>query len=159
MIAFEPLDQLLADGLEEMLFDHWQEVGLDHDEVPLAPNWAEYREHERVGRHRVIAMREFGELVGYNAFFVNKSLNYRHTLFATNNVIWVKPEKRKGMAGIRLLRDSEKLLKGIGAVKIFYHIKVHVLLGARQSGTMGDILLRLGYRRIEECYSKLLTGT
>jgi len=158
MIAFEPLDDLLADGAEEMLFDHWQEVGLDHDEIPLAPDWNEYRAQEKMGRHRVIAMREFGELIGYNAFFINKSLNYRHTLLATNNVFWMKPEKRKGMAGVRLLRESETLLRTTGVVKIFYHIKLHVLLGARKSGNVGDILLRLGYRHIEECYSKILPG-
>jgi hypothetical protein len=156
MIGFEPLDDLLADGLEEMLFDHWQEVGLDHDTIPLAPDWDEYRALEKMGRHRTIAMREFGELVGYNAFFTNKSLNYRHTLFATNNVIWLKPEKRKGMAGVRLIKESERLLGLVGAVKIFYHIKVHILLGAKRSGTMGDLLLHLGYRHIEDSYSKVL---
>ena len=158
MIGFERLDDLLADGLEDMLFDHWQEVGLDHDAVPLAPDWEHYRDIERQGIFRVIAMRDFGALVGYNAFFVNKHLHYRHTLHAGNDVIWLRPDKRKGMAGVRLLRDSERLLRAAGVVKIIYHIKPHVLLGARKSGNLGDILLRLGYRHIEECYSKILPG-
>ncbi len=156
MIAFEPLDDLLADGLEEMLFDHWQEVGLDHDAVPLAPDWAKYRDMEKRGTFRMISMREFGALVGYSAWIVCPSLHYRNTLHALNDYFWLAPEKRRGWAGIRLLRTSERLMKGLGAVKIVYHIKPHVLLGATKSGTVGDILLRLGYRFDEECYSKLL---
>lgn len=158
MIGFEPLNNLLADGLEEMLFDHWQEVALDHDTIPLAPDWEKYREIEKLGLFRVVAMREFDELVGYNAFFVNKPLHYRHTLHAVNDVIWLKPEKRKGMSGVRLIKESEKLLQDMGVAKIIYHIKVHVLLGARQSGNLGNLLIHLGYRHIEECHSKTLLG-
>ena len=156
MIAFEPLSNLLADGLEEMLYDHWQEVGIDHDAVPLAPDWDHYRELEKQGILRIVTMREFDELIGYNFFFVNRHLHYRHTLHAVNDVIWLKPEKRKGLAGVRLLKDSEKMLRATGVVKIIYHIKPHVLLGVRQTGTVGNLLLHLGYRHAEECYSKIL---
>lgn len=156
MIGFEPLDDLLADGLEDMLFQHWQEVGLDHDAVPLAPDWPYYRAIEKQGIFRMIAMREFGQLVGYNAFFVNRHLHYRHTLHAVNDYFWLAPERRHGWAGVRLLRDSERLLAAAGVVKVMYHVKPHVLLGARRSGTAGDLLVRLGYRHVEDVYSKLL---
>lgn len=156
MIGFEPLDDLLSDGLEEMLFDHWWEVGLDHDAVPLAPDWAHYRDIEKQGIFRMIAMRELGSLVGYSAFFINRHLHYRHTLHGINDYFWLSPAKRRGWSGIRLFLDSEELLKGLGVVKIMYHIKPHLLLGATKSGTVGDILLRLGYRHVEDCYSKIV---
>lgn len=149
---------MLADGLEELVHDNWREIALDHDRVPLAPDWDEYAELERKGRHKFVAMRDGGVLVGYNAFFLNKALNYRHTLFGVNNVIWLHPDYRHGFSGVRFLRESERLLWDEGVVKLIYHIKVHVLLGARRSGNMGDILLRLGYRHIEECYSKTRPG-
>ena len=156
MIGFEPLRDLLADGLEDMLFEHWQEVGLDHDAVPLAPDWEHYRDMEKQGIFRIIAMRDFGQLVGYSAFFVNRHLHYRHTLHASNDYFWLRPDKRRGWAGVRLFRDSERLLKAAGVVKIAYHIKPHVLLGARKSGTAGDLLLRLGYRHAEDGYWKII---
>lgn len=156
MIAFEWLDDLLADGLEEMLFDHWQEVGLDHDAVPLAPDWVHYRDMEKQGIFRIVAMRDAGLLIGYSAFFVNRHLHYRHTLHAVNDYFWLSPERRRGWAGVRLFRDSERLMQGLGVVKMMYHIKPHVMLGATKSGTAGDILLRLGYRHAEDCYSKIL---
>lgn len=157
-IAFERLDDLLADGLEEMLFEHWQEVGLDHDAVPLAPDWDKYHRLEREGMFRVIAVRISGVLVGYSAWLICPSLHYRHTIHALNDYFWLAPECRRGWAGVRFFRDVEALIRGVGAAKIMYHTKPHVLLGAGRHGTVGKILLRLGYRFDEECYSKLLQG-
>lgn len=156
MIAFEPLNDLLADGLEEMLFEHWQEVGLDHDAVPLAPDWEHYRLMEKQGIFRIVAMREAGALIGYSAFLVNRHLHYRHTLHAVNDYFWLAPDRRRGWTGVRLFRECERLMRGMGVVKLMYHIKPHVMLGSTKSGTAGDILLRLGYRHAEDCYSKIL---
>jgi GNAT superfamily N-acetyltransferase len=156
--AFEPLGDLLADGLEEMLFDHWQEVGLDHDAVPLAPDWEHYRRMEKEGTFRIIALRQAGALIGYSAFFVNRHLHYRHTLHAVNDYFYVAPERRSGWVGVQLFRDCERMMADLGVVKIMYHIKPHVLLGATRTGNVGRILLRLGYRHAEDCYSKILRG-
>lgn len=153
--AWEKLGPLIRDGLEDLLYQDFREVEVDQDTVPMAPDWPYYFEQERIGTYRVISARLDGELVGHNAFFVNKHTRHKGVTFAINDMIYMAPEHRKGWAGIALIRESERLLKEAGVVKVQYSIKLHVKLGASR-GTVGDLLAHLGYRHIEDVYAKIL---
>jgi hypothetical protein len=156
-IGWSSIDEALADGLEDMIALHWEEVALDKTSIPLDVDWDGYRRREREKTFRGIAMRCDGRLIGYNAFFITPTLHYRSTLHALNDVIYVDPDGR-GMAGVRLLRESEHLLSGLAPlVKVIYHTKLHVVLGqGARSGTVGTLLERLGYSHIENVYAKLV---
>lgn len=142
--------------MDALVREHWEEVSLDQGKIPLAPDYDGFQRMEDQGLLRTMAARRDGLLVGYNAFMVMPHLHYRHTLHALNDAIFVHPDER-GSAGVRLILESERALFEIGVVKIFYHAKLHVAVGARRSGTVGDILERLGYRHVENIYAKVRT--
>jgi hypothetical protein len=154
-LQWEPLDRLIADGVEDLLAAHWEEVALDKSAVALAPDWPKARELERIGILKTLAMRREGVLIGYNAFLITPHLHYRQILQAVNDVIYLDPAER-GSAGVRLIRGTEALLRELGVQRILYHTKLHVLLGRRKQGRVGDLLERLGYSHVENIHAKLL---
>lgn len=151
--AWEPIERLLGEGFEDLLVSHWEEVALEQSIIPLEVDWPRYITMEKAGTLKVLAMRRGARFVGYNAFFISPSMHYRNTLHAVNDVIYVDPEERRGSAGVRLIREADRLLKGLGVVKVVYHIKLHVLA---DRGTIGKVLQHLGYTEFERLYSKVL---
>jgi hypothetical protein len=147
-LTWEKIDRLLDDGVEELLYDHWREVGLDHDNVPLDPDWERARCLERMGILHTAALRRDGKLLGYNAFHVTPHIHYRSVIFAVNDVLFVDPDGR-GIAGVKLVKGVEPMLAALGVRKVYYHTKVHVPL-------TGDLLGKLGYSHIENIYSKTI---
>ncbi len=154
-VAWEPLGILLRDGLEDLCHENWEEVETDRDIGPLIVDWKHYLQIERQGVYRTIGARVSGELVGYNAFFLNRHTRAMHTVHAINDLIYLHPDHRKGWNGYRLIRQSERLLKEASAVKVQYAINLHVRRGAR-GGTVGDLLGHLGYRHVRDIYTKVL---
>ena len=157
VVGWETIDNALAAGLEDMIALHWDEVALDKTAIPLDVDWEGYRRRERERTFRGIAMRRNGRMIGYNAFFITPTLHYKSTLHALNDVIYVDADER-GMAGVRLLRETERLLSTLAPlVKVIYHTKLHVVLGqGTKSGTVGTLLERLGYSHIENVHAKLV---
>jgi hypothetical protein len=152
-LAWEPIDRLLDEGLEALLFQHWEEVARDRLRIPLNPDWQRARMLERDKVLWTAALRREGKLVGYNSFCVYPHIHYRQTIHATNDVIYVDPAER-GIAGVKLVRGTEAMLKMLGVVKVIYHAKLTPVRG--KTNTVGDLLERMGYIHFENLYSKLL---
>lgn len=154
-IGWTPLDKLLADGFEDLLVSHWQEVALDQETIPLAPDWQRYFALEKAGAFKAMAMYRSSFLVGYSCFFIHPHNHYRHTLHAINDIIYVDHGSR-GL-GFRLVREAERKLKDLGVVKVIYHVKLDILLTREdRPATVGDLLTAMRYKHIENCYAKLL---
>lgn len=151
----------LSAGLEDMLIEHWEEVALDREAVPLAPDWAKYQMLERAGVLKSLAAMRAGRFIGYNVFFVQPTIHYSTSLWALNDILYLKPSERVGMAGARLIREAERRFRDMGVVKVLYHSKLEPPEGRRSTSgkaasTVGDLLLKLGYRHIENVYAKML---
>ena len=153
-LQWEPVEQLIKDGVAELLIKHWKEVALDQDTIPLDPDWKRVIELEHAKMLYSAALRRDGKIVGYNAFAVYPHIHYKSSLHAVNDVLYVDPEER-GTAGIRLIRGTEAMLKELGVVKVIYHTKVHVPIG-HKSGSVGDLLAKMQYKHFENLYSKML---
>lgn len=133
---------------EPLLFAHWQEIALNKNIIPLAPDWDAYEALEAAGVLRIFTARESGRLVGYFACFVRRHLHYRETLFAVNDVLFLTREHRKGWAGPRLIRFAEKCLKADGVTVLAINTKRHRPF---------DLLLkRMNYTTAETVYQKVL---
>ena len=122
---------------DALIVDHYKEIGLQQDKIPLAPMWTDYEQLERKQSFLLMCVRKEGALVGYAAWFLKMHMHYGRTLVAMNDVIYLKPECRRGRVGIKLIEESEYLLKVLGVDKIFWHIKV--------SHDWSAILKRKGY--------------
>jgi len=155
--AVETINDALRDGFEDLAAEHWAEVALDKDAVPLSPDWPKYRWLEKAGILKSITARRAGRLIGYDVFFVQPTLHYSTSTWAVNDILYLDPEERRGMAGARLILESEKLLREMGVQKVLYHTKLHVHLGhGKARGMVGDLLLKLGYKHVENVMAKLL---
>lgn len=154
-LEWEPINKLMVeDNLSDLLFNHWVEVALDKDSIPLDPDWERVLELEKAGVFYAAAMRREGKLIGYNAFAVYPHVHYKSTLHAFNDVIYIDPAER-GFAGVRLVRGVESMLKDLGVRKVVYHTKLHVHVGHGEK-LVGDFLGVLGYKHFENLYCKLL---
>ena len=104
--------------IEPFLQQHWEELGLWRDKMPLAPNAAGYYALDDAGEITLVTAREDARLIGYVDFFVLRTLHYSTTLTATMDVIYLAPDHRTNGTG-RLMGETalaELKRRGVGPV-------------------------------------------
>ena len=134
--------------VDDLLALHYEELTLNKDKIKLKPMWPRYAALEAADAFVVFTAREEGKLIGYSAFFVNRHLHYEDTVLASNDVLFLHPDHRLGMTGIRLIKFSEKELSTVGAHKVTWH--------AKHNTHLIPILTRLGYKNEEVVMGKIL---
>lgn len=134
--------------LQPMLPRHYEELALDKWSVPLDPDWPKYERMDAAGMLSIVTLRAQGRLAGYCFMVVDTELHYRTTLSAKMDVFWIAPEYRGRMGGVRLFRAVEDELRRRGCRRIFMGSKLHK--------DSSRLFLALGYRPIEQWFSKLL---
>lgn len=143
----ESFEQQLEE-LQKLLPEHYKELALNQDKVPLDPQYSVYIERERRGELLFVTLREAGELVGYFIGFIAPGLHYRTCLTCTMDIFYVRADKRTGTAGVRLFRFVESELKRRGVQRWFMGSKVHADASA--------LFKRIGAAPVETYYSKWL---
>ena len=155
-IERERFETTLADA-HELLRAHWREVALYQAEVPLAPDFERYRTAEKRDALVVLAARDEGRLIGYSVFLLHWHLHYKTCLVASNDVLFLAREHRRGStAGLRLITASEDELgrerdrRGATQIRVTWHIK--------PENDWSAILKRRRYKQEEIIMGKLLPG-
>jgi N-acetylglutamate synthase-like GNAT family acetyltransferase len=136
------------DELKPLLHDHYKELALNQDKVPLSPQWHVYQEREARGETIYVAMREAGKLVGYFVGFIAPGLHYSTCLTCTMDIFWIHPDKRGGRLGIRLFKFVEEQLKNRGVDRWFVGSKCH-----KEASWLFEYLR---FEKVEVYYSKYL---
>ena len=150
--AWETISSAMGDGLEDLIAMHGDEVGED----PFDFDWPRYQMLERAGAYRSISARRGRKLVGYASFFFNKSLHVRSLTVAANDALFIDPEAR-GRISIPFLNAIETMLREAGAqLLVQSDRKSCKVTQAKASATLGDLLLRRGFRLAERLYEKRL---
>ena len=138
--AIEPLAACQAE-MEPLIIDHWKEIAVNQSEIPLDVDWSIYEALERAKILLIVSCRIDGDLIGYSFWVIKPHPHYKSTVFATNDVIFLKSEYRKSRIGYGLIRASEEAVKKAGAQKISWHVKI--------TNDWTPLLKRLGYE-VEE---------
>ena len=128
-----------------LMRQHWREIALYQNRVPLEPNFEYYFAHERTGNFILLTARSNGVLVGYIANMVGPHPHYMTTIWANNDLFWLDPAYRAGMTGVKLFLKMDELLKSLGVKVNNYIPKLHF---EKERGGVQKILLRLGYEPI-----------
>ncbi len=137
-----------APEMEPILFQHWKEIALGHDKVPLDIDRDKYNALCDSGILHIVTARDNGALIGYHVCMVVGHLHYKSTLHGMTDVYFILPEYRKGFTGIRLFKYVEAELKRIGVKKLFTATKKHL--------DMGKVFEHLGYTATETTYTKYI---
>jgi DNA-binding Lrp family transcriptional regulator len=147
-VAFnlETLAQAKPDG-EPLLRRHWAEIA-HYQDIPYAPRWEVYETLERAGILRIYTARLDGDLIGYAVYALGYNMHYGSSLEATEDVLFLVPEQRKGRVGLKLIKFTDALLKVEGVQLVKRHVKF--------AHDHGRILQRMGYEAIDAIYGKRL---
>lgn len=134
--------------LEPIIKLHWEQIALNQEKIKLNPDWNQYFAVEKLGMLKLFTVRDNGELVGYFCVIMNRGLHYADHVFAACDVIYVKPDKRAGLTGYRLIKYAETELKKLGVSVLAINTKVHM--------PFDSLMDRMGYSNTERLYQKYI---
>lgn len=150
----ESISYLITDGLLDVSKRQWEE--LEGAVEPVDIDWDEYKRLEDANILRFMTVRYDGVLVGYATVLLFNDMHRRGQKSAVVQEIYIVPEHRKGFAGIRLIKEVEKVVSGL---------RVNMLIIASretfnsQNGGIGVIFDRLGFVKDEVLWTKRMTGS
>ena len=131
-----------------LIQQHWEEIALNKEVIKLNPDWDAYEALEGDDKLKVFTARDGNNLIGYFVVLVGTNLHYKDHLFATNDIIFLRKDYRKGMTGAKLIKFAEGCLTEDGVSVLNINTKVHQ--------PFDPLLERLGFNCIERVYSKVL---
>ena len=143
----EFLSQVQSDA-EYLIKLHWSEIALNQDKIKLNPDWDAYYDLENQGKLKIFTARDEGNLVGYFVVILGNNIHYKDHLFASNDIIYLRKDYRKGFAGIRLIKFAEECLKSDGVSVLLINTKSHK--------PFDKVLERLKFKPIERVFSKFI---
>jgi hypothetical protein len=120
----EKFDDALIEELKPLIERHYQEVAAHRQHVPLDPDWARFKKVAELDAMLFVGARDEGRLVGYSLFIISHMMHYMSTKSAMNDVVFLAPEYRQGMAGIKLMKFCETELARLGVKKVLWSVKV-----------------------------------
>lgn len=136
--------------LREIIGQHYEELALNKDVIPLVPRWDQYEARDMSGSLMLIVARDAGRPVGYFIGFLAHHMHYATSYNLLCDIFYIRPEFRNGWAGVRLFRAMETEARRRGVQRIVVTSKLHL---------PADGLLRfMKFEPIETVYSKMIEG-
>jgi GNAT superfamily N-acetyltransferase len=133
---------------EHLMIEHWEEVAKDTG-VPKPSMDGEYlASMEAAGMLFTVGAFVNEELVGYSMNSIGSTINFDTLIVMENQGIFIKKQYRGSLAGIRLIKESERIGKERGASICKWHTYMN---------TRADKLFdSLGYKAYDILYTKEL---
>lgn len=152
-VAFtaDRISPALIAELQPLLEAHYQEVA-HYPDLKLDPAWDLYAKINEAGNLRVYTARIDGALVGYEAFFISRSMHYRSAIYAVEDVLFVEKNARGARIGIGLMQFSHGSLAAAGVTVVMHHCK------HKEDLNLGPLYKRVGLEHIDEVWGKRLDG-
>jgi len=135
----------LIEQLWPLLVEHREELTSNKALMQLAPDRERYRRAEEAGMLFGLIARENGKPVGYSVNFIGPHLHYSALSYAQNDLLFVTKDHR-GTAGLRLIRETERVAKAKGAQMVIWH--------AKPGTQLEQLMPKLGYRVQDVMFSR-----
>src|SRR6266849_4800330 len=146
--ALEPYSEKLVQDMRPMWDDHNAEVF--EEPIPPDPNLRMYSDAQKQGTLRIFTARigrgGLSLLVGYQVFFVMKHPHRQYSLEACQDILYLDPEVRQGLVGVKFLKWCDAQLVAEGVKMIAHQI--------RAKKNFGKIFERMGYQLTEMTYAR-----
>jgi hypothetical protein len=149
MIKFskEPPQPFTQDALE--LFEkHYDEIAERTDVIKLDPDLEKYDFLHKNNMLEIHTARDDGKLIGYSIWFVMNHIHYKKSITANSDVLYISPDYRKGILGMKFIRWTTEEIKKRNPQRIIFHMKPFLDYSA--------IVERLGAKYFEKTYSIVL---
>lgn len=136
---------------DDLWREHYEDLCRDEGRMKMRPDEAAYRALDEAGSLDILIAREAGIMVGYALSVVRPHLHYADTLIGIEDAYFLTARLRKGMAGVRLIREWEASMRARGCSLIFCMVKDGVGMRYRDrrpdSGPLDNrpIFERLGF--------------
>jgi GNAT superfamily N-acetyltransferase len=129
----------------ELLELHRQELTTHKHIMVLKPNIDVYKKLEEQGKIYSLALYDDERIVGYSVTMLSPNLHYADLVVAQNDVLFVHPDYRNGMWGIKLIAETKRLGKELGAGFVTFH--------GKPDTPFSEIMPRLGFGIQDIIYS------
>lgn len=142
----------IAHELPPLFNEHWRELALNRDAIPLDPNWDQFYRLDVEGALQVLTARiPNGQLVGYIFLLVGPHLHYKSTIWAHADMYWLDPVYRQGWTGVRMFKALIAGAKVMKAANLTLATKMHFM-----DNRVTKLLQRLGFTPIETIHAMRL---
>lgn len=131
-----------------LLEAHRQELTTDPEIMTLQPDVARYKALEDAGAMLSLGLFNGEDLVGYSINAMFKHAHHGYLFVCQNELLFVLQAHRRGMAGVRLIAQTEEAARSKGVDVMVW--------AAKPQTTLNAILPRLGYRTQEIMYSRVM---
>ncbi len=131
---------------QDLWKEHYDEIAVMKDKIAMNPNVAIYKEMENLGILHILTARESGKMIGYHVTFVRPHLHYRDMLCGFVDAYFLSAGKRKGMNGVKMIKEAENSLKKRGVQKLFS--------GTKQAKNMSRVFEYLDWKLTEQLFTK-----
>lgn len=139
----ENVDTIWNEG-QELFILNSEEIKFRDDKFEL--NRETYDRCEAVGALKIYTVRDDNILIGYCIFFVMELTHHKGFLSATQDVLFIKKEKRGRV--IPFIRYTERMLKDYGVKSVNQSVPYH--------RDWSPVLTRMGYDKLETIYTRKL---
>jgi L-amino acid N-acyltransferase YncA len=143
--ALEPWEQYFRE-CQALWEEHYAEIAVDKDRMPMRPDIATYRALEARGQLQIVVARDDGRMIGYILSVIRPHLHYADVLTGYEDAYFLTKPHRRGMTGVNLIREAVRHMKAAGVRKVFFMTKAAL--------DMGRIFERLGFTKTDIVYSK-----
>jgi hypothetical protein len=140
----EEYSENLVVEMRPLLKEHDREIpqlGLAHD-----PDWNIYKTMNKAKALRIYTARVADLLVGYQVFMIGYHPHRRASLEATQDILFLEPEVRHGMVGLKFIKYCDKELEKENVRVIHHPFDV--------AHDLGRLFERLGYMCTDIIYSR-----
>ena len=130
----------------KVLFEqHYNEIAERKDVIKLDPNYEQYDLLYKKGMLEIHTMRNNKKLIGYSLWFINKHIHYKNSLTVNSDILYISPEYRQGMMGMKFIKWTTEKIKERNPQRIMFHVK--------DSVDYSPILQRMGAKHFESIYT------
>lgn len=149
MIEYREIDATeFIEDMAWMLPAHREELTTNKELMKINPDMETYAALQGLGKLLSVGVFDDEKMVGYSINIVHPMLHYADVLTCQNDLLYVDMKYRRGVIGLKLMRETERLARERGCQMVTWHAKFGTPLFA--------ILEKLKYRKQEAVYSRVL---
>lgn len=144
ILSGEKLTDDLFKEIMNLATDHFNEVSSIFDKEEIMPDLELYKFLDNKGNFKMFTARLDKELIGYLSFFISINPHFSNVKQAQQDLLYIKPDERKGWLAKEIMEYAEKRLKDLEVDLIWHYSTV--------KKDISSLLKSMGYQLVQQSY-------